>query len=239
MRIAGLAAIIVGLAHAALAAQEGRGSITGRITDETGAVIAGVEIRVTNRDTGAPAATHSNGTGNYTIPYLLPGIYDLTAEIPGFKKVERRHVEVRLGDLLNLDIALQLGDRAESVTVSAAAPLLESATVSLGQVVDQRRLTELPIQAGNAEELVLLTPGVVNTTNLKARKASFNNAASQFSTDGGAQFSNEYTIDGVPNTFSVGSTPNNPVVAFQPPSSAVSEFKVQTSAFDATLGHTP
>lgn len=134
---------------------------------------------------------------------------------------------------------LELGSHTESVQVSAVTPLLESSNVSLGQVVDQRRLTELPIQVGNAEELVLLIPGVVNTTNLKARKTSFANAASQFSTDGGAQFSSEFTIDGVPNTFSAGSTPNNPVVAFQPPQFAVSEFKVQTSAFDAGVGHTP
>lgn len=146
---------------------------------------------------------------------------------------------MRVNDVLDIDLQLQVGDRAESVEVSAGTPLLETATVSIGQVVDQRRLTELPIQAGNADELVLLTPGVVNTTNLKARKASFNNAASQFSTDGGAQFSNEYAIDGIPNTFSVGATPNNAVIALQPPQSAVSEFKVQTSAFDASLGHTP
>jgi hypothetical protein len=140
-----------------VAAQEGRGTITGRLTDETGAVIAGVEVRVTNRETGATVGVRSNDTGHYTIPYLLPGSYDLAAEIAGFKKVERQRIEVRVGDVLSLDVSLQLGDRAESVNVRAAVPLLESATVSLGQVVDQRRLTELPIQAGNAEELVLLT----------------------------------------------------------------------------------
>jgi hypothetical protein len=228
--------LAVVLARSALAAQEGRATITGRVTDESGGVVAAAEIRVTNKETGATAAAHSNETGNYTIPYLLPGTYTLSVELSGFKKTDRQGIQVRVGDVLNIDLAMQIGDRTESVEVSAAAPLLESANVSLGQVVDQRRLTELPIQAGNAEELVLLAPGVVNTTNLKARKASFNNAASQFSTDGGAQFSNEYTIDGVPNTFAVGS---NPVVAFQPPQSAVSEFKVQTSAFDAAVGHTP
>jgi hypothetical protein len=236
MRTIGFAATLLVLAHVTLAAQEGRGTISGKTTDETGAVIPGVEVRVTNRETGATGRAQSNESGNYTIPYLLPGLYDLTAETAGFKKLERQGIEVRVGDVLNVDISLQLGDRAESVSVTVAVPLLESSNVSLGQVVDQRRLTELPIQAGNAEELVLLTPGVVNTTNLKARKASFNNAASQFSTDGGAQFSNEFTIDGVPNTFAVGS---NPIVAFQPPQSAVSEFKVVTSAFDASLGHTP
>lgn len=239
MRTKILAPILFILVQSAVWAQEGRGIITGTVADASGAVITGAEVRVVNQETRATASTHSNEGGNYTIPYLLPGTYDLTAQVAGFKKSERQSVEVRVGDVLKINVSLQVGSQTESVEVSAAAPLLETATVSIGQVVDQRRLTELPIQAGNAEELVLLTPGVVNTTNLKARKASFNNAASQFSTDGGAQFSNEYAIDGVANTFSVGSTPNNPVIAFQPPASAVSEFKVQTSAFDATLGHTP
>jgi len=236
MKVLATIPILFILAQSVLWAQEGRGTITGRVSDMSGAVIAGAEVRVTNKETGATAVARSNESGNYTIPYLLPGAYTLTAEIFGFKKAERQGIEAHVGDVLNIDIQLQVGSTNESVEVSATAPLLESATVSLGQVVDQRRLTELPIQAGNADELVLLTPGVVNTTNLKARKSSFANAASQFSTDGGAQFSNEYAIDGVPNTFAVGS---NPVVAFQPPLSAVSEFKVQTSAFDASVGHTP
>lgn len=226
-------------APSALSAQEGRGTITGRVTDVSGAAVAGAEIRIINKETRVTAAVRTNDAGNYTIPYVLPGTYDLVAEFAGFTKAERQNIEVRVGDVLDIDIALQVGNNVETVVVTGATPLLEAATVSLGQVVDQRRIAELPIQAGNADELVLLTPGVVNTTNLKARKASFNNAASQFSTDGGAQFSNEYTLDGVPNTFSVGSTPNNPVIAFQPPESAVSEFKVLTSAFDASVGHTP
>lgn len=241
MRLKALASIsiLLVLTQGLLSAQEGRGTISGTVTDSTGASVAGADIRVLNTQTGATASARSNESGSYTIPYLLPGIYDLMAEFSGFKKTERRGIEVRVGDVLNVGVVLEVGSHTESVQVSAATPLLESSNVSLGQVVDQRRLTELPIQVGNAEELVLLTPGVVNTTNLKARKTSFANAASQFSADGGAQFSNEFTIDGVPNTFSAGSSPNNPVVAFQPPQSAVREFKVQTSAFDATVGHTP
>ena len=241
MRLKALASISIFLVltEGVLWAQEGRGTISGTVTDATGASIAGADVRVQNTQTGATASARSNESGSYTIPYLLPGIYDLTAEFSGFKKTERRGIEVRVGDVLSVGVVLEVGSHTENVQVSAATPLLESSNVSLGQVVDQRRLTELPIQVGNAEELVLLTPGVVNTTNLKARKTSFANAASQFSADGGVQFSNEFTIDGVPNTFSAGSSPNNPVVAFQPPQSAVSEFKVQTSAFDATVGHTP
>lgn len=141
-----------------------------------------------------------------------------------------------MGDVLNIEIQLQVGNPTESVEVSGAPPLLETEHVSLGQVIDTRRINDLPLQAGNAAELALLAPGVVNTTNLRARKTSFNSASSQFSTNGNALYANEYTIDGLPDTF-----PNNgiPLVAFQPPQNAVSEFKVQTTAIDAGLGHTP
>ncbi len=238
MRTNSLARILLALVlfPGALRAQEGRGTIAGRVVDSSGAIIAGAEVRVTNKETGASVSARSNDAGNYTIPYLLPGTYHLTAEFTGFTKTERPRLEVRVNDVLNIEIQLQVGDVAEHIEVPAATPLLESSTVSIGQVVDQRRLTELPIQAGNAEELVLLAPGVVNTTNLRTRRTSFASAASQFRTDGNALYSNEYTIDGVPNTFASGDTP---LIAFQPPQSAVSEFKVQTSAFDATLGHTP
>jgi hypothetical protein len=103
--------------------------------------------------------------------------------------------------------------------------------------VDQRRIEALPLQAGNANELVLIAPGVTNSTNLRQRKTSFNSASSQFTTNGNQLYSNEYTIDGVPDTFSNGGT--QPLIAFQLPESAVGEFKVETSSFDASLGHTP
>ena len=84
-------------------------------------------------------------------------------------------------------------------------------------------------------DLVHLAPGTVNGTNMRLRKAGFNNAPSTFSTDGGGNYQNEFTIDGVPNVYSDGTQPR---VAFSPPQTAIGEFKVQTSAFDASLGHT-
>lgn len=85
--------------------------------------------------------------------------------------------------------------------VKGGAPLVEVSNVSLGQVVEERQIQNLPLQAGNANELVLLTPGVTNTTNLRQRKSSFNSASSQFTTNGNQLYSNEYTIDGIPDTF--------------------------------------
>jgi hypothetical protein len=220
----------------ALRAQEARGTIAGRVIDPSDAVIGGAEVRVTHAATGASVSSRTNETGNYTIPYLLSGTYRLSVEMAGFKKAERPGIEVRVNDILNVDVQLHVVGPSETVEVVATGtPLLESSTVSVGQVVDGRRLADLPIQAGNAFELVMLAPGVVNTTNMRPRKAGFGNAASQFRTNGNRLYSNEFTLDGVPNTFASGDSPQ---VAFQPPRAAVAEFRVQTNAFDASLGHT-
>ncbi|MEO7142299.1 MAG: TonB-dependent receptor [Bryobacteraceae bacterium] len=224
------------LLPALMPAQEARGTITGRAYDPSGAPVPGVQVRLTNHATRAAVSQSTNQDGNYTVPYLLPGVYDLSASFNGFKTLQRPSIEVRVNDVLTVDLHLQLGAATESVEVSSGPPLLDTATVSMGQVVDRRSIAELPLQAGNAEELTLLAPGVVNTTNLRQRKTSFNSASSQFSTDGNALYANAYTIDGIPDTFAYGSTP---LIAFQPPTSAVAEFKVETSAFDASLGHTP
>jgi Carboxypeptidase regulatory-like domain len=218
-------------------AQDTRGAITGHVTDTTGAMVVGAEVRAVNRQTNTVASAKSNEAGVYTVPYLLPGTYDLSASFTGFKQTDRKGVEVRVNDVLAVDFTLDVGNATETVEVSGGTPLLETQNVSLGQVQTQQNIDNLPIQAGNANELVLLTPGVVNTTNLRQRKSSFNSASSQFTTDGNQLYSNEYTIDGVPDTFFNGGS--SPLIAFQLPQNSVAEFKVQTSSFDAAIGHTP
>ena len=218
-------------------AQESRGTITGRVVDSSGAVVAGAEVRAANQETGVVASARTNDAGYYTIPYLAPGVYKLSADFAGFKKTEKPDVEVRVNDVLNVELRLEVGNSTETVEVKSAVPLIETSNVSLGQVVEERQIQDLPLQAGNANELVLLTPGVVNSTNLRQRKSSFNSASSQFTTNGNALYSNEYTIDGVPDTFFNGG--GSPLIAFQLPENSVSEFKVQTSSFDGAVGHTP
>ncbi|MBI2688105.1 MAG: TonB-dependent receptor [Acidobacteria bacterium] len=207
----------------------------GRVTDSSGATVAGADLRITNNSTGVTAAAKTNEAGNFTLPYLIGGTYTLTAEAGGFKKTVRNEIQVRINDTVEVNLELQVGATTETVEVKDTTPLLSTAEASLGQVIDERRVLELPLFAGNAMDLVHLAPGTVNGTNLRLRKAAFNSAPSTFSTDGGGNNQNEFSIDGVSNTFSDGTAPR---VAFSPPPTAISEFKVQTSAFDAALGHT-
>ena len=219
----------------AASAQDARGTIVGRITDPSGAVLPAVDVHATNTATGVVVSARANELGNYTLPYLVPGFYNVDSEISGFKKFVRDNIQVRVGDTVELNIQMAVGDVAEKMVVTAETPLLSTAEASLGQVVDERRILELPLFSGNAMEFALLAPGTTNATDMRLRKAPFNNAPSQFSTDGSGTYGNEFTIDGVTNTFS---DATNVRVAFSPPQASIGEFKVQTSAFDASMGHT-
>jgi hypothetical protein len=204
------------------------------VADVSGAVVPGAKVTATNTATGVIAAAETNAAGRYTLPYLISGTYLIEVEQTGFKKFGQE-VQVRINDTLELNINLEVGAVTEAVEVRAETPLLSTAESSLGQVIDERRVLELPLFAGNAMDLVHLAPGTVNGTDMRLRKAPFNNAPSQFSTDGSGNYQNEFTIDGVSNTYSDGTSPR---VAFSPPQTAIQEFKVQTSAFDASIGHT-
>jgi carboxypeptidase family protein/TonB-dependent receptor-like protein len=216
-------------------AQESRGTIIGHVTDASGAAMPGAQVRVINTATNVTATATTNEDGNFNVPFLTPGTYRVSAELAGFKKLVRDDVQVRVSETVDLNMQLEIGNVAEVTEISATTPLLDTASTSLGQVIDQRRVQELPILSGNPTELALLAPGVVNVTDMRLRKAAFNNAPSQIGTNGNGQYNNEFTIDGVPNTFASG---NSARVAFSPPVYAVREFKIQTSPYDASVGHT-
>lgn len=222
------------LSLAVACAQDSRGIISGRVIDPSGSAIPNVVVRTTNIETGVHASNKTGESGNFTIPYLEPGRYHLEVEQTGFKKYASE-IQVRTNDTLEVNVNLQVGDVNQSVEVRAETPLLATGEVSVGQVIDQKRIEELPLFAGNAMDLVQLAPGTVNGTDLRLRKAPFNNAPSQFSTVGGSNYQNEFTIDGVSNTYSDGTQPR---VAFSPPQTAINEFKIKTTSFDAMQGAT-
>jgi hypothetical protein len=213
-------------------AQEFRGSMTGRVSDAAGASVAGAGINAVNTATKIASTTSSDGEGNYTLLYLTPGLYDVSVEARGFKKLLRAGIEVRVGDKLTLDLTMEVGEVAETVSVTSDAPLLDAATASAGQVIDRRRIAELPLSDGNPFVLSRLAPGVTYTGDLKFSRP-FDNLGTSSVVANGAPGGNEFTLDGSPNTES-----RQPRVAYVPPSDAVQEFKVVTLSFDAQQGHT-
>ncbi|HEY8551747.1 MAG TPA: TonB-dependent receptor [Vicinamibacterales bacterium] len=211
-------------------AQEARGTIQGKVTDQSGAVVPGATVTVVNVATGVETTTTSNAEGSYRVPFLIPGTYQVNVTLDGFSPFRSEEIELHVADVLTVDVTLTAGQITDEVTVSAAPAAIDRSSASLGQVVDARRIAELPIREGSAVELVILAPGVTNTTNLRSRKAAFNNGLSQFSSDGAGEKRNDFTIDGVANVAA-------DRVAYSPPSAAVEEFKIQTSTYDAAVGN--
>ncbi len=221
---------------AALSAQDPRGNLSGRVQDTSGAVVPRVAIRAVNTDTEVAAPATTNESGAFSIPYLLSGVYRVEAELAGFRKFVREGVEVRVGDTVELTIVMQVGSVSETLEVTSQTPLLETANSSVGQVIDQRRILELPQRGGNPMELALLAPGVMNGANLRLRKASAPDATSQISADGSGLYNTEFQIDGVSNTTN-DTGRGQSRMAFSPPPTAVREFKIETSTYDASVGH--
>jgi hypothetical protein len=226
---------LVAIGASLLQAQDPRGTIRGRISDPTGSTIPGAAIKATSTDSGVTLTAKTNESGNYSIPFLLPGFYTVTVEVTGFKQFRQTGVQVRVGETIDLNITMEIGAVAEQVEVTAETPLLDTAGASLGQVIDTRRIQELPVSAGNPLELTLLTPGMVEPSRF-LWKAAWN--FRDISSDGNRAASQEFQIDGVSNTFADGQSGSSRY-AFAPPQTAVREFKTQTSSYDASVGHTP
>jgi len=225
------AALFSGLMSSSALAQEARGAIQGRVVDASGGAVPGATVEVLNIATGVVTPTTTNEAGSYRVAFLIPGNYRVTVFLDGFSKFISDNIEVHVADLLTVDASLKVGAITDEVTVTATAATVDRTTAELGQVVDARRIAELPIREGSPVELVILAPGVTVTTDLRSRKAAFNNGLSQFSTDGVGEKKNDFTIDGVSNVA-------NDRVAYSPPSASVEEFKIHTTSYDAAIGNT-
>ncbi len=213
-------------------AQNPYGRITGHITDSAGAHIPNATLTILNTQTNARAAATTNATGVFDVPNLNPGIYRLTVQLTGFKTYNRGPIELRIGEVLNVDVPLELGNLSESVTVESQASQLEESTASLGQVVDNRRIQELPLPGQNPMYLTLMTPGVI-TTNAATHGwlPLATDAISNIASNGARTGTNEFSLDGLPNMSRSGQ------ISFSPPPETVQEFKVETATYSATSGH--
>jgi hypothetical protein len=212
-------------------AQESRGSILGTITDAQKAVVPGAEVVVTNVGTNRSRTTISNDAGYYEVPLLDAGEYTVSAELSGFRKYVRSGITVNVASKVKIDIQLEIGEVQQIIEVTGAAPLLETTTASAGRIIDTNQLSSLPFSDLNPFALAGMAGGMQWTGQPEYRRPFDNGGTSAFNTSGGVG-QNEYTIDGAPVTGT------NRRVGFNPPADAVQEFNLQTTAFDATVGHT-
>lgn len=230
-----LVTIAPGLASA-IFAQEARGTITGTITDSSKGVLPGAQVTVTNIAMGTDAVIVTNSEGFFQATYLIPGTYRVSVELQGFKKLVREGIEVRVGDRLELQLALDIGGTAEEITVSTAAPLLETTNGSLGQVVDARRVAELPIPHGDPYALIGLAAGTTFQRSARLDRPFEPTHIVGYAMNGTRANRSDVTIDGIPSTATANA--GEITASFVPPQGLVQEFKVETATFDASLGNT-
>ena len=221
--------LLISLFVVGVSAQEFRGTITGTVTDPNGAAVAGATVVVKNTETNIASTVTTNDEGSYTVPFLVPGTYSVTATGSGFKTASRQAINVKVEDRLTLDFTMEIGAAAE-VNIVADTEVLERGTVSLGTSISQRQIEELPLAEGAPYALATQAPGIVYTGDPNFTGPTANGNLGSFRTNGAA--GNQINLDGSPNLAYGGQ------VAFTPPSEATQEFKVQTGAFDAQNGFT-
>src|SRR5688572_3326990 len=229
-----VAAMVLVAAIGSVGAQEFRATIRGQVVDSSGGALPGTVVTVTNVETNEVATATTNTEGNYTIPFLRPGAYTLTAELSGFQKYVRSGLQLQVGQDARINVQLGVGAVTENVTVSAESPILETSNASRGTVIDSQKIAELPLQSRSPMALVPLVAGVNYNAQAIYLRPFDNGALAAWSMNGGQSSNNEFLLDGAPNNANQGG--NN--IAYVPPAEAVNEMKISTNSYDAQYGRT-
>lgn len=204
-------------------------SITGLVTDSTGAVVPKARIVVHNLKTGVDKRTETSGAGIYSVPFLEPGLYSVSAESPGLESVTKTNITLETGETVSENFTLQPGNVSQSITVNASADILDYNKADRGNVMENELIEELPDTDNDSFNFAYLTPGMMSTTN---GMTPGNQSAQSFGVHGGGV---EFSIDGVTNQSETG--PEHYTIA--PPPETLQEFKITTSPLDAANGRSP
>src|SRR5205809_3324902 len=215
-----------------LRAQVDTGTILGTVTDASGAAISGAKVTLTNEGTSAALSTTTAPDGSYKFTPVRIGSYKLTASFQGFTTITQTNVVVNVGADVVVNFALNPGSVTQTVEVSAAPPVLETQSGSVGQVVDSKSVNDLPLNGRNFTFLAQLAAGV-NTPQADTRGNAANGA---FAANGLRPAQNNYLLDGIDNNSDTVDFLNGTNFVVLPPVDAIQEFKVQTTGFSAQFG---
>src|SRR5207249_1817468 len=212
---------------------QGLGSITGRVTDPGGAAVGGAQVTATQEGTGFARSAVTETDGLYVIPSLNPAIYTLTVEAKGFSTAKQIAITLLADQTLTVNVALKLGSTTETVTVLSDALQVDTSTSTLKQVIEERRIADLPLNGRNAAQLTLLVAGAVNSPNGGADQGETKTCPGgvTFSANGSRQNTISYQLDGG-NYVDEYTNVNQPF----PFPDALQEFSVQTTNYSAEYG---
>lgn len=212
-------------------AQKDTGSIVGTVTDTSGAVIPGAHVTVTEVDQGTSFSTVTSAAGEYTVTPLHVGRYNVTVQKEGFENVRVGPVRVDVQSRPMVNVKLPVGKVAQTVVVTTQGPQLETATSDLGQVVDARQATTLPLNGRNYAQLAQLAAGVA-----PSEPGSRTDTSYGFSSNGARALQNNFLLDGVDNNANLGDVLNGSSYVIEPSVDAIAEFKVDTNSYSAEFG---
>ncbi len=215
-------------------AQTPTGEISGVVVDPSGSAVPGVTITLTSAATNAVREVVTNSAGLYVIPSIQPGTYTLKAQISGFRVMERRDIEVQVGSSNRIPITLELGDLTETVEIRGGAPLIQSSNASIGTVIENRSIVELPLNGRNYLQLASLIPGATtNGPSSSQGRQRMGGQRNSFALNVAGQriHYNHYSLDGIENT-----DLNFNSYMLLPSIDALQEFKVEAGLFDAEYG---
>jgi hypothetical protein len=221
--------IIAAFIFPAAARAQTTGIIRGAVNDPSGLVVAGARVTVTWQETQASRTATSDANGDFEFPALPVGHYTAEIEAVGFKKYVQRDIEVTLGHVVVIDAKLQIGASSQEVTVTAGAPLVETTSTQLGAVVNERAVTQLPLNARDTYQLLQLQPGVQSQVGSDLFYGS--DQSGVVSVNGGRGRSNNYSVNGGDANDQFVNLP-----AVQPSPDSIEEFRVLTNTFDAEFG---
>src|SRR5215471_12855379 len=216
--------------------QQASGSISGTVTDALGSAIPEASLTLTNMDTHAFRKTVSDSEGHYLFPSVATGAYMLSAEHPGFDAARISGISLEIYRKISVDVRLRVGTVKEMIEVQAQVPIVDVSTASLGTIVDNRAIEDLPLNLRQVGGLALTVPGTVDTTNRSLTSAQGNGSGftdESYSGAGGRSSSNLILIDGM-----LSRALNNGGFALNPPPDFVQEFKIQNNVYDAAFGIT-
>ncbi len=242
LRFMGWVAVVL-LSALALAnmcyAQSDTARLQGTVTDTQGAAVGGATVKVTNAGTGREISAATDEAGFYTVSALPPGHYRVTVALKGFKETVRE-LDLQVAQIGVADFKLAVGAVTESIVVEAGSPVIDSADSAIGEVIEGRQVTELPLNGRNFTQLALLVPGVTRGNPTGAATGANNNAETyRFGQSGGAALAvnglrpqnDNFILDGIDNNEALVNT-----IVFFPPADAIDEFRVQTSLAPAEFG---
>jgi len=225
--------VLLVLSVAVTRAQDTTGTILGTVVDSSGGVLPGVTVTVKNTDTSQSRAVVTDDAGRYRVPLLAPGHYEVTAQISGFQTMVRSGITVTVGQQAVVDARMSLGNVSESITVEGAAPLVETTTGTISNVVTEQQLGSMPLNGRDITQLVLLQPGVVMSRS--SVQGSNVGQGTKMSVAGSRPSQNMFTLDGTAYNDALNNTPasaNGVMTGVE----TIKEFRVVTNAMSAEYG---